>query len=93
LPGSVSTQWNVCGKEGCKCKDPKNPRKHGPYHQLSFTIGGKSSSMFIKTDELKSVRECIKRYKQFKKLNNDLLHASVQWAREGGLHEAEKEDR
>ena len=34
LPGSISEQWNVCGKPDCRCKDPKKPRKHGPYYQL-----------------------------------------------------------
>ena len=34
LPGSISEQWNVCGTPGCKCKDPANPEKHGPYYQL-----------------------------------------------------------
>lgn len=27
LPGSISTQWNVCGKSGCRCKDQDNPKK------------------------------------------------------------------
>ena len=93
LPGSISTQWNVCGKDGCRRKDPKKPKKHGPYYQLSFTVGGKSSSMFIKADELSSVRDCVKRYKQFKKLNNDLIHASVLWARKGGLKIIREEKR
>ncbi len=57
LPGSISTQWNVCGKPGCRCKDLKNPRKHGPYYQLSFTIEGKSSSMFVKKEDIKVVLE------------------------------------
>jgi len=43
LPGGITEQWNVCGKAGCKCKDPDKPKKHGPYFQLSFTVGGKSS--------------------------------------------------
>ena len=42
LPGSLSEQWNVCGTPGCRCKDPDNPVKHGPYYQLSFTVGGKA---------------------------------------------------
>ena len=36
-PGSISEQYNVCGTPGCRCKDKKNPQKHGPYYQLSFT--------------------------------------------------------
>lgn len=84
LPGSISTQWNVCGNPKCRCKDPKKPKKHGPYYQLSFTAGGKSSSMFIKKENLKSVSECLKRYKKFKALNNELLLAYIQWARKQG---------
>jgi len=91
LRGSLSTQWNVCGKPGCRCKDPKKPRKHGPYYQLSFTIDGKSSSVFVKKDDLKALRECIKRYKRFRALNTELLAAHVLWARNGGLHRQEDE--
>ena len=41
-PGSLSKQYNVCGKPGCSCKaDP--PKKHGPYYQVSYTRKGKSS--------------------------------------------------
>ena len=52
LPGSISEQWNVCGTPRCRCKDPKKPMKHGPYYQLSFTIGGKSSTMFVKKEAI-----------------------------------------
>lgn len=93
LPGSISTQWNVCGKAGCKCKDPQRPQKHGPYYQLSFTVEGKSSSVFIKKDVLPAVRSSIKRYKQFRKLNNTLVNAYVQWVRNGGLQQTKKEKR
>jgi hypothetical protein len=37
-PGSLSRQYNVCGKPGCRCKDPKNPRRHGPYDQLNYAF-------------------------------------------------------
>ena len=86
LPGSLSEQWNVCGKPGCRCKDPDKPQKHGPYYQLSFTVDGKSSSMFVKKEDLKIVRECMKRYIRFRKLNTDLLQAYLDYARKGGLH-------
>jgi hypothetical protein len=29
-PGSLSTQYNVCGSPGCRCKATP-PEKHGPY--------------------------------------------------------------
>jgi hypothetical protein len=89
LPGSISTQWNVCGKADCRCKDPKKPRKHGPYYQLSFTVDGKSSTMFVKKADMKRLRECSRRYQQFRKLNNEILKTYIQWARNGGLHQQE----
>lgn len=77
LPGSLSEQWNVCGTPGCRCKDVDNPVKHGPYYQLSFTVAGKSSTMFIKKQDVPEVRKRIKRYRQFKRLTIELVQASV----------------
>ena len=85
LPGSISEQWNVCGTAGCRCKDPDKPVKHGPYYQLSFTVGGKSSTMFVKKEDLAEARRCIKRYQQFKALNIQLVHAHVALIRKTGL--------
>ena len=85
LPGGITEQWNVCGKAGCKCKDPDKPRKHGPYFQLSFTVGGKSSSMFIKPEDLAAAKDAVNNYARFKALTRQLLQARVAWARKGGL--------
>ena len=85
LPGSVSEQWNVCGTKGCRCKDSDKPVKHGPYYQLSFTIGSKSSSMFLKKDDVPEVRRRIKRYQQFKTLNTELVQAHIVLARKTGF--------
>ena len=85
LPGSISEQWNVCGTQGCRCKDPDAPVKHGPYYQLSYTVGGKSSSMFIKKEDLPEARRRLKRYKEFKQLCSDLVHAHVALTRKSGF--------
>jgi len=85
LPGSISEQWNVCGTPGCRCKDPDKPVKHGPYYQLSFTVGGKSSSMFIKKEDLPEARQRLKRYQQFKVRSKDLLLAYVALTRKAGF--------
>ena len=77
LPGGISEQWNVCGTPRCRCKDPDKPVKHGPYLQLSFTMGGKSSTIFLKKQELPEVRQRLKQYQKFKALNTDLLHAYI----------------
>lgn len=85
LPGSISEQWNVCDTPGCRCKDAKNSAKHGPYYQLSFTVGGKSSSMFIKKENLPEARRRLKRYQQFKALCRELMQAYVALARKAGF--------
>ena len=85
LPGSISEQWNICGTPGCKCKDTANPKKHGPYYQLSFSVGGRSSSMFIKKEDVAEVRTRVKRYQEFKKLTMELVQAYVDLVRSEGL--------
>ena len=67
-PGSLSKQYNVCGSPGCKCKDPVNPQKHGPYFQLSYSRKGKSTSQFIRPDMVKDVKKQLGNYKKFKEL-------------------------
>ena len=85
LPGSISEQWNVCGTPSCKCKDPKNPQKHGPYYQLSFSVGGRSSSMFIKKQDISEARKRVRSYQAFKKLTTELVQTHVDLIRSNGF--------
>lgn len=85
LPGSISKQWNVCGKPGCRCKDAERPRKHGPYYQLSFTVRGHSSTLFLKPQDVALARECVRRYGRLKELNAKLAAGYVALARRVGL--------
>lgn len=87
LPGSISQQFNVCGTPGCKCKDPKKPKKHGPYYQLSYSIKGKSSSFFIKKEMLAEAKRRVKRFHDFKQLSTELAQASVDWVRKHGFEQ------
>ena len=90
LPGSISRQWNVCGKPGCRCKDPNRPQRHGPYYQLSFTVGGHSSTMFLKPGEVAAARQCLRRYRRLKELTAQLAMAYVAQARREGLQSLRK---
>lgn len=85
LPGSISKQYNVCGNPSCRCKDPKRPRRHGPYYQLSYTVNGRSSTRFVKEAELAEARRRVRRFKSFKLLNARLVEAHLRLAREQGL--------
>ena len=66
-PGKLSQQYNVCGKADCHCKaDP--PQKHGPYYQLSFTRRGRSSTQFVRKEDLALVRQQLKNYQRLREL-------------------------
>ena len=65
--GSVSKQYNICGTTGCRCK-ASPPRKHGPYYQLSFARKGKSSSRFVRRENLEDVQEQVSNYRRLRKL-------------------------
>ena len=80
-PGSLSRQYNVCGKPGCRCKDPKNPRRHGPYYQLNYVYGGKQTSEFVRTRNLKVVRNQLANYKRFRRLTDQWVGSALQLAR------------
>jgi hypothetical protein len=66
-PGSLSTQYNVCGTPGCRCKATP-PEKHGPYYQVSYTRKGKSSTKFVKQKDLPAVRTQLKNHERMKLL-------------------------
>jgi len=67
-PGSLSRQYNVCGKKGCRCKDPVHPQRHGPYYQLSYVHRGRSTSQFIRPELRATVRAELATFKTFRKL-------------------------
>ena len=77
-PGSLSEQYNVCGKPGCRCKDAKDPQKHGPYYQLSFTWRGKGQTRFVRAERLAEVRQKIANYKQFRELSDEWVDLAVE---------------
>jgi hypothetical protein len=85
LPGSLSEQWNVCGTPACKCKDPINPVRHGPYYQLSFSVKGRSSTLFVRRNEISEARRRVRRYQRFKELTMALTQAYVDLVRRQGL--------
>lgn len=66
-PGVLTQQYNVCGKAACRCK-ANPPQRHGPYYQLSFTRNGKSSSQFVKQQDLPLVKRQVRNYRRLRKL-------------------------
>jgi hypothetical protein len=77
-PGSLSEQYNVCGNPSCRCKDPKDPQRHGPYYQLSYTWRGKSSTRFVRKEGVAKMREKVSNYKRFRELVNECVDLSLE---------------
>ncbi len=77
-PGSIGKQYNVCGTPGCRCKDPHQPRKHGPYYQLSYVWAGQSSSRFVRPEQLVATRRKVSNYKRFRALVNEWVGLAVE---------------
>ncbi len=88
-PGTISEQYNVCGNPSCRCKDPKRPQKHGPYHQLSFTWQGKSSTRFLRPEQVEPMQRKVANYKRLRELMNEWVSLGVELERA----EREKEKR
>ncbi len=51
LPGTLTERMTRCGHPTCRCHaDP--PRLHGPYHQWTRKIGGKTVTRILTDDQL-----------------------------------------
>ena len=79
-PGSLSRQYNVCGQPGCRCKDPKHPRRHGPYYQLNCVYRGKKTSQFIRREIVGHVRTELANYKEFRRLTEQWIGLTLRMA-------------
>jgi hypothetical protein len=76
-PGTLSEQYNVCGKAGCACKaDP--PRKHGPYYQVSFTWQGRSRTQFVRGEHLVAMRQQLRNYARLRELVEAWIAAGLE---------------
>ena len=77
-PGSISEQYNVCGQPGCRCKDPKQPRRHGPYYQLGYSWRGQHTTRFVKAEQVDQMREKLANYKRFRELTNEWVDLAME---------------
>jgi hypothetical protein len=80
-PGSLSKQYNVCGKATCKCKDPEAPQRHGPYYQISYGRKGKSSSAFVRPESLADIEKQLANYKRLMELVNLWIDLGLEHSR------------
>lgn len=81
-PGSLSRQYNVCGKPGCRCKARPKPRRHGPYYKVSYVFRGRFTSRFVPKQQVKAVRVELANYKRLRKLTEAWVQLGLRRAKE-----------
>lgn len=77
-PGSISKQYQVCGRDGCRCTDTKHPQRHGPYHKLVYVYRGKPVCRFVRAGTERSLSERLAVYKRFRQLIDRWIELSIQ---------------
>ncbi len=87
-PGSLSRQYQVCAKPGCKCCDPKKPRPHGPYTKLTYVHRGKYTCRFVRAGSVQEVSALLATFKTFRQLTQEWVALSIQRAQLGPLQRA-----
>jgi hypothetical protein len=81
-PGGLTRQYSVCGKAGCRCKDPTRPRRHGPYYKVSYVYRGKFTSRFVPRQQAGAVRAELANYKRMRKLIEAWVGLAIRLAKE-----------
>ena len=80
-PGTLYERYSVCGKAGCRCARKRRPQKHGPYHYLSYTLGGRSHTEFVPAAHLSQTRKEVKNYIRLMELVKALVDAGIELSR------------
>ena len=91
-PGSLSRQYQVCGRRGCKCVDPHKPRPHGPYSKLTYVYHGKFTCRFVRAGSVKEITALLAAFKAFRKLTDQWVALAIQCAELGPLGRASRKN-
>jgi hypothetical protein len=89
-PGSLSRQYQVCGRPGCKCVDPHKARPHGPYAKLTYVFHGKFTCRFVRAGTLKEVTALLATFKTFRMLTDQWVALAIQRAQLGPFTRASR---
>lgn len=79
-PGAMSMQYNVCGNPSCRCKATP-PVKHGPYPQVSFSWHGKSTTQFVRDQDVDEVRQQLENYHRLRTLVDEWIGLALELSR------------
>lgn len=79
LPGTLTERMTRCGYPGCRCRaDP--PQLHGPYHQWTRKIGGKTVTRILNDDQLADYQPWFDNQRRLRALISELENLSQEIA-------------
>lgn len=76
-PGSVIRRYMRCGNPACRCMASPD-QLHGPYHQWSHKIRGRTVSLRLSEEQARLAREWANNHKKLKKLLRQLEALALQ---------------
>ena len=77
-PGAISSQYHACGNPSCRCHDPVDPKKHGPYDKLTYSHRGKSGCRFVRPECREELQRRIENYRLFRELAARWVDLAIQ---------------
>lgn len=77
-PGSLSKQYQVCGKPGCKCCTGKPCSPHGPFFKLTYAFHGKYTCRFVRAESVQEVTRLVAAFKTFRRLTDQWIALAIQ---------------
>lgn len=75
-PGCVVRRFMPCGNQTCRCMAQK-PILHGPYHQWTHKIAGKTKTVRLTAQQARLCREWSSNYKRLKRLLRKMEQLSL----------------
>lgn len=79
MQGSLTTRWMECGKPLCGCH--QNPKaRHGPYHQWSVKMAGRTVSRYLDKEKADFCRLWIKDNRRLEKILKRMRSLSLRVA-------------
>jgi len=85
-PGSLSRQYQVCGRAGCRCRNAA--QRHGPYWKLRYVHRGGQVCRFVRARYAAELKGRLSAYKTFRRLVNQWIALSIRRAKLEFFHSA-----
>lgn len=85
-PGSLSKQYQVCGRAGCRCRNPA--QRHGPYWKLRYVHRGGQVCRFVRARYAAQLKGRLSAYKTFRRLVDQWIALSIRRAKLEFFHSA-----